>query len=195
MLYRVRAVIVGTIVVVGLLVSGALSPGTANATRHETIPLTGSLRVYSVPAASPEGSSDAAAVCDDGGHVQFTPDGTQPFRDATACRAYAAEHGGATSLIRRVSVQLSDYGSAPTPFASFTVTGLVPHRQYIARIRVQRQAADPTSLMFLSDEQGNFRGRIVTSADVGCTGGTKLFVDVTTIAGYLLGTTGTYLPC
>ena len=134
-------------------------------------------------------------MCDDGGYVQFTPDGRRPFNDVTECLDYAAQHGGPKGLIRRVSILLSDYGREASLFASFTVTGLVPNRQYVATMRTQGRTSEPATLVFTADEQGSYAGRISASTSRSCIGGIMLFVEVTTLAGYVLGTNGGFLPC
>jgi hypothetical protein len=192
---RVVPCILGIVMAIGLFACNTSGQLAATAPPDYPAALTGS------PAAGGTSSNstaaalpDASALCDQGGYVQFTPDGTQPFGDAAACIDYAAQHGGTQGLIRRVSVFLMDYGTGAATFARFRVTGLVPDGQYRATLRIQGRESDATPVLFTADERGSYLGE-VASGTAACTGGIKLFVDITTLTGYFLGTNGTFLPC
>lgn len=197
MSHRVAPLLLGIILVVAHLATGIVShpaaahpPGYGNPLTN--LPAAGD----TVPLATPATQDDAMALCDEGGYVQFTPDGSRPFTDTAACLCYAAEHGGPKGLIRRVSVVLSDYGTGlSSTYARFTVMGLVPYRQYLATMRIQGGMSDSAPLVFRTDENGDYTGQVSTSASPHCAGGIKLFVEVTTLTGYSLGTNGTFLPC
>lgn len=138
---------------------------------------------------------DADALCQQGGFVLFTPDGERPFVDAAECIAFAAQQGGANGLIRRVSVSLTDMGRGASVFAAFAVTGLVPEQSYRAVIALSAHDSGTSPLVFTADSTGTYAGVVATVAPTECRGGTLLFVRVTTLDDYLLGTNGTFLPC
>jgi hypothetical protein len=145
--------------------------------------------------ASAATAADAAELCQEGGFVQFTPDGDRPFADAAECMAFAAQQGGANGLIRRVGVSLTDEGRGASIFADFAVTGLVPDRPYLAAIGLSPYDRGISPIVFISDSVGTYAGLVATTAPADCTGGTRIFVRITTLDGFLLGTNGTFLPC
>ncbi len=138
---------------------------------------------------------DAGELCQQGGYLQFTPDGSRPFNDTDECLGFATDHGGSDRLIRRVSVSLTEWGGGETVFAGFTVAGLTPDQHYLATISVAGYRVGGSPMLFTSDNAGTFAGKISTPAPPDCIGGIKLFVRVTTEGGYLLGTNGTFFPC
>lgn len=138
---------------------------------------------------------DAGELCQGTGYWQFTPDGRLPFDDADACLNYAAQHGGTNSLISRASVLLTRWGKEPSVFAAFTVTGLAPDQQYNVTMSIPGYGINTPPLLFTADETGTYAGMIFAPATSDCAGGIKLFVRVTTLTGYFLGTNGTFLPC
>lgn len=194
--YRVAPPVFGVILAIAYLASGSVGHPSAAHPLGYADTLIGSPSAGGVaPLATPAAQVDAVALCDQGGYVQFTPDGRRPFTDAAECISYAAQHGGTQGLIRRVSVSLANDGTGTSTFATFSVTGLVPYRQYLAALRIQGRASDSAPLQFTADDMGSYTGQVTTNTPAACIGGIKLFVDVTTLTGYFLGTNGTFLPC
>lgn len=146
-------------------------------------------------AAAADSHYDAEELCQQGGYLQFTPDGSRSFNDTDECRGFVIDYGGTDRLIRRASVSLTEWGAGETVFANFTVAGLTPDRPYLATISVAGHGVDVPPMPFTSDDAGTFAGRISTPAAPDCIGGIRLFVRVTTVGGYLLGTNGTFFPC
>ncbi len=149
----------------------------------------------SATSAATDARYGAGELCQQGGYLQFTPDGRRPFSDTDKCLIFATDHSGTDSLIRRARVSLTEWGSGETVVAGFTVTGLTPDRQYLATISVASYGADVSPELFTSDDAGTFAGKISTPAAPDCIGGLKILVRVTTVRGYLLGTNGTFFPC